>query len=48
MTHQRPPEGVIASKIVHPHVVKTYEFGLTSKGEHFVVMEFIEGVSLKF
>src|SRR5712671_6715896 len=22
----RPPEGVIASKIVHPHVVRTYEF----------------------
>ena len=44
----RPPEGVIASKIVHPHVVRTYEFGMTPKGDHFMVMEFIEGVSLQF
>ncbi len=44
----RPPEGVIASKIIHPHVVRTYEYGLTHKGEHFIVMEFVEGVSLQF
>jgi eukaryotic-like serine/threonine-protein kinase len=44
---RRPPEGMIAAQIVHPHVVKTYEFGLTNKGEHFIVMEFIEGVSLQ-
>src|SRR3954471_24003490 len=39
---QRPPEGEIASKIVHPHVVRTFEFGMTPKGDHFIVMEFIE------
>src|SRR4051794_20424955 len=44
----RPPEGVIASKVVDPHVVRTYEYGLTHKGGHFIVMEFIEGVSLQF
>jgi serine/threonine protein kinase len=44
----RPPEGEIASKVIHPHVVRTYEYGLTSKGEHFIVMEFVEGVSLQF
>jgi serine/threonine protein kinase len=44
----RPPEGEIASKIVHPHVVRTFEHGESTKGEHFVVMEFIEGVSLQF
>jgi serine/threonine protein kinase len=44
----RPPEGEIASKVIHPHVVRTYEFGLTHKGEHFIVMEFVEGVSLQF
>jgi serine/threonine-protein kinase len=48
MADLRPPEGVIASKIVHPHVVRTYDFGITSKGEHFIVMEFVEGVSLQF
>jgi serine/threonine protein kinase len=44
----RPPEGMIASKIVHPHVVRTYEVGLTQKGDHFIAMEFIDGVSLQF
>jgi serine/threonine protein kinase len=46
--NERPPEGMIASKIVHPNVVRTYEFGMTPKGDHFLVMEFIEGVSLQF
>lgn len=41
-------EGEIGLKINHPHVVKTFEFGYTPKGEHFIVMEFIDGVSLNF
>jgi serine/threonine protein kinase len=45
---QRPPEGLIASKVIHPNVVRTYEYGLTSKGDHFIVMDFIDGVSLQF
>src|SRR3954462_13844293 len=45
--HQRPPEGVIASKIVHPHAVRTFEFGFTHKGDHFIVMGFVEGSSLQ-
>jgi serine/threonine protein kinase len=44
----KPPEGDIAFKVVHPHVVRTYEYGQTPKGEHFIVMEFVEGVSLNF
>jgi serine/threonine protein kinase len=44
----KPPEGEIAFKVVHPHVVRTYDYGLTPKGEHFIVMEFVEGVSLNF
>ncbi len=44
----RPQEGEIASQILHPHVVKVFDYGETTRGEHFVVMEFIEGVSLKF
>jgi serine/threonine protein kinase len=39
-------EGEVGMRIRHPHVVKTFEHGWTTKGEHFVVMEFIEGVSL--
>jgi eukaryotic-like serine/threonine-protein kinase len=45
---RRPPEGLIATKVIHPNVVRTYEYGLTSKGDHFIVMEFIDGVSLQF
>jgi eukaryotic-like serine/threonine-protein kinase len=44
----RPPEGEIAMKVVHPNVVRTYEHGITTDGERFLVMEFILGVSLKF
>jgi len=44
----RPPEGEISSRIVHPHVVRTYEYGQSTRGEHFLVMEFIDGVSLKY
>jgi serine/threonine protein kinase len=44
----RPEEGEIASQIIHPHVVRTFDYGESTRGEHFVVMEYIEGVSLKF
>jgi len=44
----RPSEGEIGLKIVHPNVVRTYEWGLTSKGAQVVIMEFVEGVSLQF
>jgi eukaryotic-like serine/threonine-protein kinase len=45
---ERPPEGDIAMKIVHPNVVKTYEHGISTEGARFIVMEFINGESLKF
>jgi len=45
---ERPPEGEIAMKVVHPNVVRTYEHGTSTEGEKFIVMEFVDGVSLKF
>ncbi len=45
---ERPDEGEIGMKIVHPNVVRTLEYGLTTKNEHYVVMEFIDGPSLQF
>jgi serine/threonine protein kinase len=45
---QRPPEGEISSQIFHPHVVRTYEYGDSTRREHFLVMEFVEGYSLKY
>ncbi len=44
----RPSEGEVAVQLHHPNIVKTYEFGLTRQGEQFLVMEFIEGVSLSY
>jgi serine/threonine protein kinase len=48
MSANRPSEGEIGLKIVHPNVVRTFEWGETNKGEHYIVMEFIDGVSLQF
>lgn len=42
----RPPEGLIGSKIRHKNVVLTFDYGLSTKKEHWLSMEFIEGVSL--
>lgn len=44
----KPKEGEIAVQFNHPHIVKTYEHGLTADQEQFLVMEFIEGYSLSF
>ena len=38
----------MAIHLVHPHIVRTFEYGSTNKGEHFMVMEFIDGVSFQF
>ena len=42
----RPPEGYIGARIRHHNVVVTHDFGLSTKKEHWLSMEFIEGVSL--
>jgi serine/threonine protein kinase len=42
----RLSEGEIGMRIVHPNVVRTLDFGISPKGEHFLVMEFIDGVGL--
>jgi serine/threonine protein kinase len=44
----RPPEGEIAIQLIHPHVVRTFEYGESNKGEHYLVMEYIDGVSLQY
>jgi serine/threonine-protein kinase len=41
----RPAEGEIAVRINHPQVVRTFEYGDTSRGEHYLVMEFVDGWS---
>jgi serine/threonine protein kinase len=44
----RPTEGEIGQRIVHPNVVRTFEYGETNKGEYYIVMEFVDGLSLQF
>tara|TARA_B110000014_G_scaffold232330_1_gene194997 strand:+ start:1618 stop:2514 length:897 start_codon:yes stop_codon:yes gene_type:complete len=44
----RPSEGEVAVQLDHPRIVKTYEYGWTVDNEIFLVMEFVEGVSLSF
>jgi serine/threonine-protein kinase len=43
---KKPTEGEIASKLDHPNIVKTFEFGRTPKGEEYLIMEFLEGPGL--
>jgi serine/threonine-protein kinase len=42
----KPCEGEIAASLNHPHIVRTLGYGVTTKGEQFLVMEFLEGPGL--
>ncbi len=42
----RPVEGAIAVGLDHPHIVRTYEHGVTSQDEQFLVMENVDGAGL--
>jgi serine/threonine-protein kinase len=44
----RPSEGEIAIQLNHPHMVRTFEYGDSNKGEHYLVMEYVDGVSLQY
>ncbi len=42
----KPTEGEIAMTFDHPRIVTTHGHGLTTKGEQFLVMEYLEGPGL--
>lgn len=42
----KPSEGEIATRFDHPTIVKTLRHGMTTKGEQFIVMEFLDGPGL--
>ncbi len=44
----RPLEGEMAIQLVHPNVVRTFEYGDSKQGEHYLVMEFIDGLSFQY
>ncbi len=39
----KPSEGEIAIQFDHPNIVKTLEHGLTTRGQQYLVMEFLDG-----
>ncbi|MFL5327924.1 MAG: serine/threonine protein kinase [Gemmataceae bacterium] len=44
----KPPEGEICMELKHKNIVKTFEYGVSTKGEPYLVMELIEGSGLNF
>lgn len=42
----KPPEGEIAMQIKHPKIVVTHEFGKTTTGDDYILMEYINGPGL--
>lgn len=44
----KPTEGEVAVQLKHPNIVTTFEYGMTTEREQFLVMEFVEGVGLSY
>ncbi|MGI9516835.1 MAG: serine/threonine protein kinase [Pirellulaceae bacterium] len=42
----KPSEGQIGMSIHHPRVVETYEFGYTTTGQEYILMEYVHGPGL--
>lgn len=42
----KPSEGEIAKTLRHPRIVETFEYGTTTKGQMFIVMEYVSGCGL--
>ena len=45
---KRPTEGEICVPLRHKNIVQTFEYGTSTKGEPFLVMELIDGLGLNF
>jgi serine/threonine protein kinase len=45
---QRPTEGAVCLALRHKNIVQSYEYGVTEKGEPYLVMELIDGMGLNF
>ena len=44
----KPTEGEVAIQLQHPNIVRTFEHGVSLEGYQYLVMEFIEGISLSY
>jgi serine/threonine protein kinase len=45
---KKPSEGEIAVSLQHPNIVKTIEFGTTTTDEQFLMMDYVDGLSLSY
>jgi serine/threonine protein kinase len=45
---KKPSEGEICMALRHDNIVRTYEHGVTFKGEPYLVMEWVEGLGLNY
>lgn len=45
---KKPSEGEICMSLRHDNIVRTYEHGITIKGEPYLVMEWVEGLGLNY
>jgi serine/threonine protein kinase len=45
---RKPSEGEICLSLRHDNIVRTYEHGITTRGEPYLVMEWVEGEGLNF
>ncbi|HVL11568.1 MAG TPA: serine/threonine protein kinase, partial [Gemmata sp.] len=45
---KKPHEGEICLALRHENIVRTYEHGLSMKGEPYLVMEWVDGEGLNF
>jgi serine/threonine protein kinase len=44
----KPKEGIICTSLRHKNIVQTFEYGMTTEGEPYLVMELVEGMGLNF
>jgi serine/threonine protein kinase len=44
---KKPSEGEICVQLKHDHIVRTLEHGITTNGEPFLVMEWLDGIGLQ-
>lgn len=45
---KRPLEGTICQALRHRNIVQTFEYGMTTDGEQYLVMDLIDGMGLNF
>ncbi|MFO0852193.1 MAG: serine/threonine-protein kinase [Gemmataceae bacterium] len=45
---KKPTEGEVCFALNHPNCVKTYEYGYTTSGDPYLVMEWIDGLGLNY